>query len=77
MRDKRSGKNEFMPFDESDTATDFDEKHFQLSIHLSGGIFRSEYLSGSPSICPFFNCFQIYIDIGSFFLSIHFCLARI
>lgn len=42
MRAKRSGKNEFMPFDDSDTASDFDEKHFQLSIHLSGGIFRSE-----------------------------------
>lgn len=42
MRTKRSGKNEFMPFDGCDTATDFDEKNFQLSIHLSGGIFQSE-----------------------------------
>ncbi|XP_055312779.1 polyamine-transporting ATPase 13A3 isoform X2 [Sitodiplosis mosellana] len=41
IRAKRSGKNEFMPFDEDDTDTDFDEKHFQLSIHLSGGIFRN------------------------------------
>lgn len=44
MRAKRNGKNEFL-FDENDGATDFDEKHFQLSIHLSGGIFRSELLN--------------------------------
>lgn len=43
MRAKRSGKNEFMPFDDNDAATDFDEKHFQLSIHLSGGMFQSAF----------------------------------
>lgn len=42
MRKKQNGKNDFMPFDKSNTLTDFDEKQFQLSIHLSGGIFRSK-----------------------------------
>lgn len=61
IRAKRSGKNEFMPFDENDTATDFDEKNFQLSIHLSGGIFRSEFFSFFLSLDVLvFNCFKIY-----------------
>lgn len=48
-----------MPFEEDDTATDFDEKHFQLSIHLSGGIFRSEYTHQS----------LIFFLISSYFIS--------
>lgn len=42
MRKKRNGKNDFMPYDDPNTPNDFDEKQFQLSIHLSGGIFRSK-----------------------------------
>lgn len=42
MRQKRHGKTDFMPFDDSNAPIDFDEKQFQLSIHLSGGIFRSK-----------------------------------
>lgn len=40
---KQCGEAKFMPFDENDMkANGIDEKNFQLSIHLSGGIFRSE-----------------------------------
>lgn len=41
MREHRNGKNDLMPFDECDTQNDLDGKDFQLSIHLSGGIFQS------------------------------------
>lgn len=50
MRAKRSGNNDFMLFDENETVTDFDEKNFHLSIHLSGGLFRSEFMSFPLSI---------------------------
>lgn len=37
------GKSEFMISDETNMQYNFNEKKFQLSIHLSGGIFQSKY----------------------------------
>lgn len=40
-RNDKSKKDDFWPFD---SQTVFNEKHFQLSIHLSGGIFNSNVI---------------------------------
>lgn len=57
MCNNPNGKNEFLPFDSNDSPADFDVKHFQLSIHLSGGIFQSKFIfnqfSASIRICVF------------------------